>query len=440
MLPRPAPRVLIVEFFSRGGLIHYSLQLARALATQALPGTEIIVLTSRHSEAAAPAGVRLRTDLATWNPHRPLRFWPRRLVRAARGIIYVRAWWQILRTVRRLRPRLVLLTDLEHRCDAWFVPRLRRVCHELEPAAALADIWHNVEPFDRYHSGQLLRRLRWRAPMARQFDTIFVHGRTLAHQFTTLTGCQPCVIPHGNQNWMAEQAGPDPHLNERFRLPAERPLALLFGALSSYKGVDVLLAAMAALPSARRPLLLIAGMPTADTELGKWQRQATKDGLDAWVRWDPRYVPMPEVAWYFRRADWVVLPYRVASQSGIGHIALTFGKPLLVTASGGLPELIDGNGLIVPPDDTAALAVALARFTGEPDSRRRWALRSAELAGQRHGWLPIARAVLKAAAGDLLAPDPQLTTKAGAEPQNPGAGAGIPEQERTPAGAPAPSL
>ncbi len=417
----------MVEFFSRGGLIHYTWQLARAMRTLVHPGTEIILLTAPHPESPAPWGVRLLTGLHTWNPHCQPRVWPRRLVRAGRGLRYAAAWFELLHAVRRLQPRVVLLSDLEHRCDAWFVPRLRRQLHRQAAPGVLADIWHNVEPFDRYHRGRLLRRLRWRAPMARHFDAIFVHGEALAEQFHAQTGYRSYVIPHGNQEWMVEQAGPDPSLDARLHLPRDRPLALLFGALSPYKGVEVLLAAMAVLTPAERPGLLIAGMATATAELAKWRRQARGLGLERWLRWDVRYIPAPDVAWYFRRADFVVLPYRVASQSGVGNLALTFGKPLIVTASGGLPELIDGNGEVVPAGEAAPLARAMARVSSSADLRWRWGQRSAELATARHAWQPIARTVLACTAPGALFAASGIATK---DLPQALAGGGISERER----------
>jgi glycosyltransferase involved in cell wall biosynthesis len=59
-----------------------------------------------------------------------------------------------------------------------------------------------------------------------------------------------------------------------------------------------------------------------------------------------------------------VLPYRSATQSGIVQIALSFERPVIVTAVGGLPEAVrpGETGLVVAPADPAALSEALVRF------------------------------------------------------------------------------
>ncbi len=388
--PTPArPRVLAVEFLARGGLVHYTWQLALALGRQ---GDAVSLLTGRDQEcAAAPeAAVRLLAELRTWNPHRRPRGLPRRLLRAWHGLLYVRAWGDVLRIARRERPDVILLTDLEHRCDGWFVRRLAR------GPWRLSDIWHNVTPFEHNRRGRLLRAAAWRARMAASFDTVFVHGRALQAEFARFARRPAVAIPHGNQTWIAAQAGPDPGLDRRFGLPAGLPVALLFGSLSEYKGIGVLLEALRAIPPAQRPLALIAGMPMAGVRPVAWEAQARRLGIEAWVRWDRRYVPLGEIAWYFRRADFVVLPYRAASQSGVAHLALTFGRPLIVTQVGGLPELIAGNGLVVPPDDPAALARALAQLAGDPAARAVMGGCAARLAATRHDWDAIAATVLAA--------------------------------------------
>ncbi len=60
----------------------------------------------------------------------------------------------------------------------------------------------------------------------------------------------------------------------------------------------------------------------------------------------------------------VALPYTEASQSGVVSTAYGFGKPVVVTDVGSIPEIVDDGvtGLIVPPRDPAALAEAIIRL------------------------------------------------------------------------------
>ena len=82
-----------------------------------------------------------------------------------------------------------------------------------------------------------------------------------------------------------------------------------------------------------------------------------------------RFVSGAELAGAFRAADLVVLPYREIDQSGVLFTALAFGKPLLLSAVGGFPE-VDGapsSSRRATPD---ALAAALSALLADPARAR----------------------------------------------------------------------
>jgi glycosyltransferase involved in cell wall biosynthesis len=77
-----------------------------------------------------------------------------------------------------------------------------------------------------------------------------------------------------------------------------------------------------------------------------------------------RYVPNEELGLYFAATDVVVLPYVSVTQSGIAQLAFGFGKPVITTCVGDLPQVVEHGrtGLIVPPADPDALSAALRQF------------------------------------------------------------------------------
>ena len=83
------------------------------------------------------------------------------------------------------------------------------------------------------------------------------------------------------------------------------------------------------------------------------------------------FIPDHEVNRYFCAADIVAQPYKSATQSGVTQIAFHFGKPMVVTNVGGLPEIVpDGKvGFVVEPD-ARQIADALVRFYKEDWSAR----------------------------------------------------------------------
>ena len=71
-----------------------------------------------------------------------------------------------------------------------------------------------------------------------------------------------------------------------------------------------------------------------------------------------------------RRADLVVLPYREIDQSGVLFAALGLGRPLLLSAVGGFPEIAAlGGAETVPAGDAGALGAAIDRLIGDPSAR-----------------------------------------------------------------------
>jgi len=85
------------------------------------------------------------------------------------------------------------------------------------------------------------------------------------------------------------------------------------------------------------------------------------------------FVPSDQLAAFFQRASVVTLPYLSASTSGILNTAYVFGKPVVATTVGCLPEyVVEGvTGLLVPPSDSERLANAVVRLLLDNALRKR---------------------------------------------------------------------
>ncbi|MFN8352621.1 MAG: glycosyltransferase [Flavobacteriales bacterium] len=139
-----------------------------------------------------------------------------------------------------------------------------------------------------------------------------------------------------------------------------RRVLLFFGFIRDYKGLDLLIEAMAKLP--KDIVLVIAGEPYGD--MTKYHDAIQRLGLKDRIVDHIRYIADQEVPRFFSAADVVVLPYRSATQSGITAIAQHFATPIIATDVGGLKELVaDGRtGIIVPTADPVAIAAGVERF------------------------------------------------------------------------------
>lgn len=143
---------------------------------------------------------------------------------------------------------------------------------------------------------------------------------------------------------------------------------LFFGLIRDYKGLDLLIEALADKRIANKKLkLLVAGEFYADEE--KYRNQVKALNLGQTVIWHDRYIPDGEVSGFFNASDLVVQPYKTATQSGVTQIAYHFNKPMIVTNAGGLPEIVPhGKAGYVCEPEPSAIAGAIVDFY---DSDRR---------------------------------------------------------------------
>jgi glycosyltransferase involved in cell wall biosynthesis len=193
------------------------------------------------------------------------------------------------------------------------------------------------------------------------------------------------VIPHGAFEHYRALASTDRQSSSAKRL-------LFFGNLQPYKGVDILLQAFSRLSedAAASTRLMIAGRPIMDPKpLFELARQL---GIEDRVDWDLRPIPEEEVAQLFRDSAAVVLPYREIDQSGVLMTAIAFGKPVIATTVGGIPETVqDGvHGYLVPAGDADELARAASRLLSSGEQLRKMEQAMRDLCIGRFSWNTIA--------------------------------------------------
>lgn len=141
---------------------------------------------------------------------------------------------------------------------------------------------------------------------------------------------------------------------------ADRPVVACVGRLVAEKGVDVLLRAMTRV--GRDALLVVAG-DGADAE--RLRAQAAALHLGDHVRMLGRRDDVERV---LAAADVVAVPSLADEGFGLAAVeAMAAGRPVVVTAAGALPEVVehDRSGLVVPRGDEAALAGAIGRLLAD---------------------------------------------------------------------------
>ena len=171
-----------------------------------------------------------------------------------------------------------------------------------------------------------------------------------------------------------------------------RRTILLFGKVRPYKGLDVLVEAYARLPAALRDAarLRIVGEPLMP--LDAVRARIAELGIEHDVEWDLRYVGDAEIGTILGAADILAFPYRDIDASGVLMSAVPHGKPVVASSLGVFAAMLtDGvHGRLVPPNDPAALADALASLIADPAAAHRMGDAVRTLAGQVPGWDDIA--------------------------------------------------
>ncbi|MBV9255855.1 MAG: glycosyltransferase family 4 protein [Actinobacteria bacterium] len=170
------------------------------------------------------------------------------------------------------------------------------------------------------------------------------------------------------------------------RCPTAPPTLLTVGRLSPVKGIDVFLRAVAQLRAEGRD---VAGVVVGSEQRGYADHAAElhrlRDALGlgdavtfAGYLEDTRDA-LAGSAVYVQPARWEGVPLAVLE-------AMAAGAPVVATDVGGVRDVITSglNGLLVPPDDPAALAAAVARLLDDPDLAARLAVEGRRLARERY--------------------------------------------------------
>ncbi len=340
----------------------------RALAAGLVrSGAEVELLTSRflYGPVPEPQGYRLRECFYRRSTGRGLEAPARRAFKAAEHLPDM------------LRMRRELDADVVH--YQWLtIPSLD--AHLLPPRRPRVLTAHYILPTDASR-----RQVSIAKKLFGRMDAVIAHSEHGASRLREEVGVNPArirVIPHGAFDYLTKlpQEKPLPAELEG----AEGPVILFFGLLRPYKGLDVLIEAFREVEGAE---LWIVGNPRMDTE----PLRALSASTPRRVRFLTRFIDDAEIPPIFRRADVVVLPYRDAEHSGVLYTGLAFGKPLVLSAVGGFPEVAtSGAARLIPPEDPAALATALTELTADPAARERLSAAARAAAAGPYSWDAVA--------------------------------------------------
>lgn len=293
-------------------IISYSLQYPNFL----FPGS-----SQFEKEAKAPEDIKIHTLINSVNPVN---------------------WWKVARFIKKEKPDFILFRYWL----PFFGPCLGSIGRMVKSNTTVLALTDNVLPHEKRIGDKLFTRYFIKschgfiAMSKKVLEDISLFSHTANRVYS----------PHP----MYETYGPAVSKEEarkKLGLNPNDKIVLFFGLIRHYKGLDLLLEAMAAPGVKQNKIkLLIAGEFYEDPE--KYKAQITALGIREQVILHEKFIANDEVKYYFCACDLVAQTYRNATNSGVTMVGYFYEKPMLVTNVGGLKEIVpDGLcGFVVEPE------------------------------------------------------------------------------------------
>ena len=297
-----------------------------------------------------------------------------------KGLSHISSMFRLLRLLRRTRPDIIhfqwspLATVDQH-----FLPFFRRI------APTILTI-HDSNPFNNNPRSRLQRL--GAIEIFHKFDHLLVHTRSACARVESYGVAKDTlsIVAHG----LLTDASEFPRSNERDN--AGRVRILLFGQVKPYKGVDVLLRAVAQLPPGLREACLVRIVGRPEMPMDPLFALVDDLGLKDQVEFDLRFVPDAEIPLLLTNSDILVFPYREIDASGVLMLALAAGRPVVASRIGIFAEWLDElrPSILVEPDDPAALASTLSPLISDAGYRASVAGNMSRLRDSIPSWKEIA--------------------------------------------------
>ncbi len=322
MSSKPKSVVIVGSAYPlRGGLANYNERIARAYQEQ---GAEVKIFTfslqypnflfpgkTQFSDGPAPEGLDIEVCLNSVNPF---------------------SWISLGRKIKKLAPDLLII-------KFWIPfmgPSLGTVARiaKRNKKTKIVTIIDNIIPHEKRPGDRLLANY-----FVGAVDGFITMSESVLDDLKTFDQKKPKIFtPHpvyDNFGQPADKLSARTALN----LDVNQKYILFFGFIRDYKGLDLLLRAMA--DQRIRDLgvkLIVAGEFYTDSK--PYFEIIDEYKLNDQLILATDFIPDNKVGDYFNAADMVVQPYKDATQSGVTQIAYHFEKPMLVTNVGGLPEIV----------------------------------------------------------------------------------------------------
>ena len=326
----------------RGGIAHFGVRLARELAYK--HSLQYFNFSFLYPQFLFPGKTQLD------NSKDSIKFYSFALLNS----ISPYSWYTTGKTVSTSENDAVIF----HWWHPFLGPCYRGVSSAIGNSVLKLAVCHNVLP----HEKNLLSEKAVKFGLS-GMDGYIVHGKSEEMELSRLFPGKPILrLYHPIYDIFAGTKISKSKARKAIGINQDRKIALYFGLIRDYKGVEVLLEALELLSGKidNFKCLIVGEIYSNRKPIVNKVKHLGRDK----VKLLNRYVPNEDVAKWFRATDIVVLPYLSATQSGIIPIAYQCNRPVITTNVGGLPDMVeDGqSGYLIEPNNPNAIANAIIKY------------------------------------------------------------------------------
>lgn len=335
----------------RGGLAAYNERLARAYLDNG-DNVEIITFSLQYPGFLFPG----KTQYSTEPPPKGLK------ITSGLNSVNPLSWFKTGRKIRKLKPDLLIIKfwlPFMGPCLGTVARIVRKNRH-----TKIISILDNIIPHEKRPGDLALARY-----FVKYVDAFVAMSDQVKNDLALFDDKKPrAFCPHPLYDHFGELR-PKIDARKSLGLETEKKYILFFGFIRDYKGLDLLLKAMADERIAKWDItLLVAGEFYTDEK--PYFDLINNLEVTERVIMSNDFIPDSMVADYFNAADLVVQPYKDATQSGVTQIAYHFEKPMITTNVGGLAEIVpDGKvGYVIKPDEKEIADSIIKFFRDEKEA------------------------------------------------------------------------
>lgn len=210
----------------------------------------------------------------------------------------------------------------------------------------VVSILDNIIPHEHRPGDKILSKY-----FVSSIDAFIAMSKSVYDDLKSLNDKKPCLMsPHPIYDNFGTAVSREEAVGSLGLDPSAKYM-LFFGFIRDYKGLDILLKAIADERIKNSDIkLIVAGEFYNNSET--YFELEKQLGLEGKIIWRTDFIADEQVKNYFCASDIIVQPYKTATQSGVTQIAYHFEKPMLVTNVGGLPEIVPNGkvGYSVEPE------------------------------------------------------------------------------------------